>query len=200
MNRIVQQLNELTQATAQEVMATTIDISIRGYQQFLDMMYHYTRYSGQRLEHASQNAQQADIRELFCELAIEEAHHYRLAQSDLTGFGLTASQSPPQVVQDFHQFWLNIQSEEEMAYVGSMFVLENVANYLGTEVKQRLADLNIQAKQARFILVHLEADADHGHRLSTLCEHCNDQDLPYLLKGARYSKDFFVEMHRVALQ
>lgn len=196
---IVEQLDAHCQRMAQSVVPLLNQIDIGHYQKFLQMMYHYTRESGSRLEHAAQHAKTPEVVAVFKELAYEEQFHYRLAEADLASFSQKPTMETPKVVTDFHQFWLGISTENEYQYVGAMYVLENVARFLKDHIMPHFARLQVGPQQAKFILTHLVADDEHGDQLQNLCQDVSPEAEIQLELGAKKGSDFWIEIHRQAL-
>ena len=100
---------------------------------------------------------------------------------------------------DFHAFWEGIRPERQLAFLGALRVLEGVARHLGGEARQGLGRLGLERTKARFILVHLDVDLEHGARAQALCAALGAGHPEQLLEGARRAADFWVAIHRAAL-
>ncbi|KTC85238.1 iron-containing redox enzyme family protein [Legionella cincinnatiensis] len=192
-------LDTYCQNMADSVILLLDKIDLNKYLNFLEMMYHYTRDSGKRLQHAAEQAQDEEIKKVFAELAREEQYHYRLAEGDLQTFGKQPVPEAPSVVLEFDQFWMNISSEEEYQYVGALYVLENVARLLKTSVMPHFVRLNIGPEQGKFILTHLVADDDHGDQLRLLCHNNADIAKHQIEMGAQKASTFWIKIHHESL-
>ena len=192
-------LDGYCQKMAQSIIPILSQINLGQYQNFLNMMYHYTRDSGSRLQHAAQQVHSPQIKAIFNELAREEQYHYRLAEADLATFSRQPSPEIPQAVTDFHQFWLSIPNGNDYQYVGTLYVLENVARYLKAHIMPHFARLGVGPEQGKFIVTHLVADDEHGDQLGSLCQEVTTQAKNQLDIGAQKGSDFWIEIHRQAL-
>jgi len=199
MSSIQEPLEALTVGMARQVAAWMPAVTPERYVAFLDMMYHYTRRSGDRLRLAAERATQPELKVFFAELAADEQSHYLLAKADLAAFGREPSADTPPEVAAFHAFWEDIAPERQLAFLGALRVLEGVAGHLGGETHQSLGRLGLGRTQARFLLVHLSVDMEHGARARALCETLGAGDPEPLLDGARRAADFWVAIHRRAL-
>jgi hypothetical protein len=184
---------------ADKVRAWLPQINEARYLSFLDMMFHYTRKSGERLRHAATQSTHPALRSYLSALADDEQSHYRLAEADLAAFARRPSEEVPAEVARFHQFWSGIKPSQQAAYLGALLSLEGVAAHLGADATRALGGLGLGKQQARFILVHLEADAEHGAQAEALAEELFAIDPVSLAFGAEEAGRFWVEIHRRAL-
>lgn len=184
---------------ASEVRPLLPGIQLEDYILFLDMMFHYTQKSGLRLRHAAETATLPELKSFLSELAAEEQEHYRLAEADLGAFGRRPSQQIPREVEDFHAFWTGVDAPGQLGYLGALVALEGVGQYLDIDVKRALGGLGLDKTRARFILVHLEVDPDHGARADALAEKLGAQNPEALLDGALKAGQFWVAIHQRAL-
>jgi hypothetical protein len=175
------------------------EITILRYVRFLDLMYHYTLKSGERLAWAAQQASCPKVKKFFSQLAREESSHYKLAVSDLKSLRQLPSVTEPAEVRAFHEFWKSITPNSQCLFLGSMYSLENVGGYLGAPAKSAIGKLGLTPEQARFVLVHLEADIGHGQGLEDLCLKEGIRDSGSLLEGATRGADFWIALHARAL-
>lgn len=189
-------LDAIPAQMAAEVAAFLPGATLEGYQAFLDAMYHYTLQSERRLRQAADAATDPDLRAFLLELAAEEAQHYRLAEADLRAFGRPPALAMPPAVRAFEAAWDALPTDHAAAWLGALVALEGVADHIGPLAVAALARLGLQKPQARFILVHLEADADHGARCRVLAAKIGAQHPELLLQGARAAASAWVELHR----
>lgn len=192
-------LEELTLGMARQVQRWLPAVTPERYVAFLDMMYHYTARSGDRLRLAAERATHPELKAFLTELALDEQEHYRLAQADLSAFGRTPSAASPREVAEFHTFWEGIGPERQLGFLGALIVLEGVARHLQDETRRALGRLGLERRQARFLLVHLDADLEHGARARALCEQLGRTHPEFVLEGAQRAADFWVAIHRRAL-
>lgn len=152
------------------------------YKQFLNTMFHYTGRSGEMIQHAGNLAHDDVLKAFFTRMVSEEKGHYILAQEDLRALGGDVSETIPQSVLDFHHNWFNL-GDTIYAYLGAIYVFENIAKHLQQEGVDMFARLNLNKKQRRWVAVHLEADLMHGEEIIALCAQYYDQDQAACLKG-----------------
>lgn len=162
MNELEQELAAIPAQMAQQVAAFLPSATVEGYTAFLNAMYHYTLQSQGRLARAAVAATDEPLRAFLEELADEEAQHYRLAEADLRAFGLTPSADKPPSVAAFERAWDELPRDHAAAWVGALLALESVGDHIGPAALPALARLGLSKTQARFVLVHLEADVEHG--------------------------------------
>jgi heme oxygenase len=171
-------------------------VSAAGYLRFLDMMFHYTKDSGARLVEAAAITRDPELANFYAELAREEQSHYRLAAADLASFGREPSREPPPEVEAFRAFWAAPRPEREAVLLGALFVLESVADHLGDHVRPALQRLELGPSNARFVLVHLQADAEHGAKCREHVLRVASTAPDPLIMGARAAAPLWVAMHR----
>jgi hypothetical protein len=190
------ELEAIPAQMAEQVAGLLGDTTLEGYKVFLDTMYHYTRQSETRLWAAAAAAQDEALRAFLEELAHDEAHHYKLALADLAAFGLKPSEQAPDSVVAFEAMWAALPPEGAAAYVGALVSLESVGDHIGPAAMAGLGRLGLGKPQARFVMVHLEADVEHGGlcRAHALRIGADAPDL--LLQGARSAAQAWVAMHR----
>lgn len=189
------ELRPIPMRMADQVRELLPGVTLARYQRFLDAMVHYTRGSGDRLAWAADHAG-ADHRAYFAELARDEAHHYRLAEADLAGFGLTPSTTPLAAVVEFDRRWRGWQAPGQ---VGALYALESVAEHLAADAQRHLGRLGLGRDQARFILVHLTADVGHAALTTAQLTAALAADRDEVHAAARAAADFWVELHFDAL-
>lgn len=174
-------------------------VSDAGYLRFLDMMFHYTKDSGARLLEAAAITRDPELADFYAELARDEKSHYRLAEADLASFGREPSRDAPREVEEFRTFWATPTREREAVLLGALFVLESVADHLGVAVRPALQRLGLGPSNARFVLVHLQADAEHGARCrghALRVASVGPDSLDSLVMGARAAAPLWIAMHR----
>lgn len=191
-------IEQMPASMARTVAAWLPDVDRARYVAFLDMMVHYTRRSGDRLRHAAAVATTPALREFFAELAGDEQDHWRLAAADLSALGCAASDAVPEEVAAFERFWSGVAAADQLAFLGALYVLERVGGHLQGPARAALGRLGLSKQQARFILVHLEVDADHGARAESLVRELGP-DEPSLVRGATAAMGHWLDIHRRAL-
>lgn len=167
--------------------AATLD----GYKRFLSAMAHYTRLSGPRLAFAAAHTPDGAARDLFASLAREEHGHHLLAEADLATFGESPSREEPATVTAFHDRWMS--NRDPGRWLGALYALERVGSHLQRDAAMNLGRLGLRRDQARFVLVHLDVDVEHGARSADACAAWPDGRA--VLEGAREAAEFWVTMH-----
>jgi heme oxygenase len=192
-------LEQLPKATAEQVSSSMSNLGLDHYKRFLNMMYHYTKKSGARLEWAAQHSPHDDLRAFFAQLAKEEAGHYKLAEADLRALGEgIASDDTPGEVRDFERFWEGLGTQRFCGYLGALYVLENVGEHMQEAALRSLGALPLKKEQVRFIMVHLQDDVEHGARTAALCKKYAAIDAEAMLAGAEQASHFWASMLRAA--
>jgi heme oxygenase len=165
------------------------------YVRFLDAMVHYTRGSGARLEHAAKYAPTPELKAFFADMAADEGGHYRLAEADLQALGAspTDGQASVEPIAEFHRAWL--ASTNAADWLGALYVLENVANALASDIPPHLVRLGLTKAEARFVLTHLQVDGDHG---SKTAEFARQYPPEALLPAAERAARFWIDLHQAA--
>jgi Iron-containing redox enzyme len=180
---------------ADRVRALLPGVSLARYQRFLDHMVHYTRGSAARLLHAAAHAP-APLQPYFRALAADERGHHRLAEADLASFGLAVSPAPLAAVVAFDRAWRDFTAP---GWLGALFALESVAQHLAPDAARELARLGLAHDQARFVVVHLQADVEHGAAAADHVAAMAPGDRATALAAARIAAEFWIELHVQAL-
>jgi hypothetical protein len=196
----IEALDEVPVSMARALVELLPRVELPGYLRFLDTMVHYTRDSGARLREAAAIASDPALASFYEALAGEEANHHRLAEADLASFGRLPSQEPPPSVRAFRAFWAVPVPERELVLLGALFALEGVAAHLGNEVPPALQRLGLHPGNARFVLVHLRADEEHGAGCRAHAQRVAEHGLASLLLGARGAATRWIEMHRCLVE
>lgn len=185
-------LDTLTREMAEALRPHLAVLDRDGYARFLDAMVHYTRGSGERLRHAAELAPTEELRGFFSELAEEESPHYKLAEADLVALGRSPSATPSAGIAAFHRWFM--ASHDATDWLGALYVLENVAGHLATDVPPQLVRLGLSRSEARFVLAHLTADVAHGASTRAHAEAASRRGGD-LVPSARFAAEFWVKMH-----
>lgn len=188
-------------ATAAESVKKCLEVmNLEQYKYFLYAMYHYTLDSEAKLIHASKRCTDPELKEYFEEMAREERGHYRMAQKDIEQFGIdVVGTITPGPVKDFVNYWYELGGTDECEYLGAMFVFESVASLCAEEVKAMINRLGLNKKQARWLLVHLEADEDHGAEALKMCRKFVGRNPQALLCAAQNGADKWIAVFEDAL-
>ncbi|KTD57221.1 iron-containing redox enzyme family protein [Legionella shakespearei] len=198
-SQATQKLDAMCHSMAQDLSVHFVDSGMDEYRRFLNMMFHYTLKSGDRLKFAAEKALHPKLKQVFSELAEEEQYHYRLAQADLQNMGTEPSDdSPPEPVA-FHEYWMGITPDDQFEYVGAMYVLENIASHIKPYLMPHFARLALQPGQSRFIMTHLVADEDHGQRLKELSDEAQGNDVEQVIRGGEKARKFWLDIHVATL-
>lgn len=188
-------LDAIPAAMADAVRPALADATLDGYKRFLSAMAHYTRLSGPRLAFAAERTPDGSARDLFASLAREEHGHHLLAEADLATFREAPSRDEPAAVTAFHDRWMS--NEDPGRWLGALYALERVGSHLRRDAVTNLGRLGLRRDQARFVLVHLDVDVEHGARSAEACVAWPDPRA--VLEGAREAAEFWVTMHVDAL-
>jgi Iron-containing redox enzyme len=184
-------LEEIPAAMADAVRPSLAAATLDGYARFLSAMAHYTRHSGLRLRHAAERTAPGLAHDLFAQLAKEEHGHHLLAEADLATFGVRPDAHEPPSVTAFHDRWM--RNEDPGRWLGALYALERVGAHLQRDAAQNLGRLGLRRDQARFVLVHLDVDVEHGARSAEAC--ATWPDGPVVLGAAREAARFWVGLH-----
>jgi hypothetical protein len=166
----LQLLDQYVMRAAKDVIPFIQACNRGGYAQFLNTMYHYTLTSEQQLRQAAEKSHDDALREYFLHQAKEERGHYLLAKRDMEGIGGTLKPAPSAPVLAYRAYWEEIPKERAAAYLGAVYVFENVALYVAKDVIDMMRRLELQKKETRWLSVHLEADVQHGKEAAAICE------------------------------
>ena len=190
------ELDALPARMAAEVAALLPGATLAGYKEFLDTMYHYTLRSEERLRAAAGAADEPALQGFLTALAHDEARHYLLAEADLRALGSSPRADRPASVQSFEAAWSALPTAHAAAWTGALAVLEGVAAHLGAAALPALSRLGLGKAQARFVLVHLDADAAHGSLCRQHALRLGKEYSALLLQGAHAAAVAWVDMHR----
>ena len=172
---------------------------ITAYQHFLDTMYHYTLYSEDHLKLAAAKNTESDMKEYFMHMAKEERGHYLLAKRDLEEFGINVSARTPETVLKINKLWQDAAKETNpMGFLGIVYVFENIAKFLDGEIKSFLERFDVTKKQARWLLVHAEADLDHGEEAKEMIEKYGPQSEAIITYYAQEAGEYWIELIQYA--
>lgn len=187
----MEELTTIPLHMADRVRALLPEVTLAGYQRFLDHMVHYTRGSEARLLHAAEHAPAA-LQPYFRELAADERSHYKLAEADLEAFGLATTTGPLPAVEAFDRAWRTFAAP---GWLGALYALESVAQHIAADAGKHLARLQLGKEHARFIFVHLQADVEHGHDAADRVGALAPEERAAALAAARIAGEFWIELH-----
>lgn len=156
------EIEKATQDAALTVKQCFETVNIDRYVNFLNTMYHYTRYTGNKAAQAAKNVTSNELKEFFLEFEEEEHWHYRLAENDLKAFGQKPSDIAPSVIKPFDDFWGSLGNKHYTGYLGALYVFENIAKHLQEDIPPFVKKLALSKKEASWLLVHAEEDLEHG--------------------------------------
>ena len=193
-------LRAIPREMARDIRPLFIDPTRVRYVRFVQTMYHYTRYSGEELRYASEQLIDDGLRETVRQLAREEAQHYRLAEADLRSLGVpTTTTAPPSVVA-FRHYLMSLTRDEGFQYLGILFALESVAQWVAQDAMHALALLGLTSQQTRFVRTHLQADDKHGETMARACTQHFAQHGPAIITGAQCAAAHWTTMHLSTLE
>jgi hypothetical protein len=193
-------LDGFTKQAAETIFASFKEADLDMYKHFLNSMYHYTLHSGQRLQFAATLAETPELKAFYQKLADDEESHFRLAEADLAEFGVAVDpHSPPDPVQRFHQYWKSLATGHSSAYLGVLYVAENIAKYVKTSVIDMFPKIELNRAQTRFVRVHAEVDLEHGAEVQEMCAHYMDRYEAAITDAAAQMARFWVEIMQEGL-
>jgi heme oxygenase len=164
------ELEKMAELVANDLRKPLLNANRNNYIHFLNMMYHFTLPSEAVLKRAAELSHTKELREYFLHMAKEERGHYVLAQEDLRGFGLEPSKETPEEMIILSKAVDELHARDNIcAYLGAIFLCENVAKHLQKEGREMLQKLDLNKKQSRWVAVHLEADLEHGEEIKEIC-------------------------------
>jgi len=156
-------------------------------------MYHYTSRSGEMISYAGSFSNNDELKHYFDHMLKEEKGHYLLAKEDLKALNGEVSEAIPQTVTDFHSKWFGL-SDNIYAYLGAIYVFENIAKYLQVEGQALFDTLGLTKTQRRWIAVHLQADLEHGAEIAELCGRYFAQNPESFLHGGKVMCDSWINV------
>lgn len=193
-------LDTYTKNAAETIIAAFAEADLDQYKHFLNSMYHYTLHSGERLQYAASCAETADLKAFYQKLADDEESHYRLAEADLAEFGEPVDpENPPDPVQRFHAYWQSLGEGHSSAYLGVLYVAENIARFVKTSVVDMFPKIPLTRAQTRFVRVHAEVDLEHGAEVQEMCTHYMDEYEDVITDAAKHMARFWVEIMQEGL-
>jgi|GEM_PF-1173383 len=189
------ELEQHTRHAAETILGCFKEADLESYKHFLDSMYHYTLNSGARLEFAAQQANTEELREFYAHLAADEESHYVLAQADLREFGEEVDPAnPPPPVQRFHEYWQSLAAGHSAAWLGVLYVAENIAKYATGPVLELFPKLELNKAQTRWLRVHAEVDLEHGAEVQAMCARYMDDHAGQITDAAAKMSQFWIEI------
>ena len=188
-------LDDYTKHAADTIFASFKEADLGMYKHFLNSMYHYTLHSGERLEYAASRAETPELKAFYQKLADDEESHYRLAEADLAEFGQAVDpNNPPDPVQRFHEYWQALGKGHASAYLGVLYVAENIAKHVKTSVIDMFPKIELNRAQTRFVRVHAEVDLEHGAEVQEMAAHYMDKHEAAITDAAAQMARFWVEI------
>jgi rubrerythrin len=188
-------LDSYTKKAADTIFASFREADLDMYKHFLNSMYHYTLHSGERLEFAARVAETDELKAFYKELADDEESHYRLAQADLEEFGDKVDpENPPEPVQRFHEYWRSLAKQHSSAYLGVLYVAENIAKYVTGPVLDMFPKLQLTKAQTRWLRVHAEVDLEHGAEVQEMCARYMDNYEHVITDAAKKMSQFWIDI------
>ena len=164
------------------------------------MMYHYTHRSEDNLLSAANNSHTEELKEYFSHMAKEERGHYILAREDLKEFGDNVSNETPEVVIKINKFWDTLSSKHVNGYLGLVYVFENVVPHMGDKIIKFVEKLELTKKQARFLIVHGEADLDHGDEAKEFALKYIGEAPDVMIEAAEQACELLINLMREAFK
>jgi heme oxygenase-like protein len=188
----LERLDGIVAAMADAVTPLLQTMTPERYRGLLSVCYHYTLPSGAQLQRAAELAPTEDLRVFFAAMAEEERDHFRLAEADLAAMGGMVRSGRPAAVDRFANYWNAITRARAFEFLGATYVLENLADRLRERALETVAALGLTRRQSRFVLTHLEADAEHGRAVADLCAHHAADRGRAMIAGAEAARSFWL--------
>jgi hypothetical protein len=194
-------LEHHTEQAAKTIMGYFREADLASYKHFLDSMYHYTRNSGEKLELAARVSETGALKDFYTHLAEDEQNHYKLAEADLREFGEQVDpDNPPKPVQRFDDYWQSLAKGHSAAFLGVLYVSENVAKYADRGILDMFPKLELTKAQTRWLRVHAEADLEHGAEVQRMCAQHMDDHEDLIIDAAARMSEFWIEIMKEGLQ
>jgi len=194
------ELEEIPRAVARRLARALEQLDRPGYVRFLNAMYHYTKGSATKIQDVVKASHHEDVTAFFERLEGEEDSHYKLAEADLKAMGLGVESEPPPAVMRFNASWRELSSLGCYAYLGAVYVFENIAQHLQGSGRNPLDRLGLDRKQTRWMRVHLEVDLEHGAAVAELCQRYFAVDPELMLRGARMAAHAWLDVFVNAME
>lgn len=193
---ILNRLEALSKYAADELKPFLLTANLDQYKAFVNMMYHYTLFSEANLKQAASDAHTTDLEEYFLHMAKEEQGHYLLAAKDLEGYGESIIDGMPEEVIAINNYWKEMNNGHANAYLGLVYVFENIAKYVGKEISDLLNRLEVTKKQGRWLSVHAEADLEHGDEAREIAEKYCQENPELMLESAKKATELWLAINR----
>ncbi len=121
--------------------------------------------------------------------------HYKLAKADLEEFGETVDpHNPPEPVQRFHDYWQSLADQHASAYLGVLYVAENIAKHASGSVIEMFPKLQLTRAQTRWLRVHAEVDLEHGAEVQEMCARYMDKYEAVITAAAAKMTQFWIDI------
>ncbi len=194
-------LENIPKTMAEQVLPFFLKMDIERYVGWLEMMYHYTLGSYEKGVHSAEASMQADLKEFFSHMAIEEKNHYKVAESDLKQLDrpLDIEKQAPVVIEKYNTWW-NKQYDNPIKLLAALFVFENVAQYLVDDVLPVLNTLNLTKSQCKWIRIHAQADDVHGQEVSELARKYFVGNAEIMIGAAREAAELWININITPLR
>lgn len=182
---ILADLDKILHQGAAQLIQTIERANKENYLNFLDYMYHYTKHSEDLLLYAQKQFNEPDLIEYFAEQAHEERGHYLLAKHDLKEFDKEPKEHEIASISAYNDYWISIKKADRYKFLGIQYIVENLARNVAGAIHSMINRLNLERKQATWLLVHLEADISHGDEAAMHVRNARDEQWDTILKGAQ---------------
>lgn len=193
-------LQGLAEDAARAVRPALASTGPQEYLWFLNAMYHYTRDSGAKTLRAAEISPEADLKAYFEHMHREEVGHHLLAEADLRALGYEVDANVPIEVQALERYWSSIPADRHLAFVGAVAIFENIAPKVGAEVAAMIRRLQLTKQQCRWLMVHAEADRDHGAEALAIARRYMAVDPATIIAGAKEACALWIEIFRAAFR
>ena len=184
-NEVLNTIRSYSIGAADSIRPYLLNADLESYKKFLNAMYHYTLTSGDKLAAVAKKAPTEELKSFFEHMFREERYHFKLAEQDLKGFGLTPKPETPKAVTDFNNFWASLKDNHFNAYLGALYVFENIADKVTEEIKNFLTRIGVNEKQRRGLSIHAEADIEHGQLITNFLNKYLSENVEAAVNGAK---------------
>ncbi len=198
MKTTIEKLDNYCKIAADSIREPLSKGDVEWYKKFIDLMYHYTVKSGDKLKSVSDNSPNQELRDYFDHMFLEERNDYMLAKQDLKAYGLVPSAESPQVIKNIDKLWEMVSQKHINFYLGMVYVLENIADKVADEVRGLVKRLELTKSNARWLLIHAEADIEHGAQIKDMLEKYLSQNVEAAIEGAKEACDKWVAIAKHA--
>lgn len=174
------------------------------YIKLMSMQYHLTKGVQKvffQIASHTDFSECAEFRNFLIQFALEEEHHYKIAQQDLSSLGYEPSPIPLDVKQWWAYFNTVIEFQP-LIRLGATCILENITQKSRDIIKKLLEQTDfLTQKNTRFITIHQHEKLPHGDQIISALSNANlnSQQLMQLAQGSYEGRILYIRMLRATL-